>query len=241
MWDGASGRLLRRYRNGEAAIDAYAEDYACLIFGLLELFQADGDPDWLSWAVDLQRRQDELFWDESGGGWFGTTGQDASVLLRLKEDYDGAEPAAGSVSVLNLLALSHLGALPGDAASRIERTFGLFAPRLKTVPRAVPMMAAALSAWHAGMTEVVVVGPRDDGATVSLLREVEQSYQPFVTLVRVDPGTREAAKLAALLPWIGAYAMKDGRPTAYVCRNFSCDSPTTDPAELARKLAQTRA
>ena len=89
--------LLRRYRQGEAGVEAYAEDYAYLIFGLLELFQADGDPAWLEWALTLQRRQDELFWDPADGGWFSTTGQDPSVLLRLKEEYDGAEPAATSV------------------------------------------------------------------------------------------------------------------------------------------------
>jgi hypothetical protein len=237
MWDPSFRRLLRRFRDGEAAIDAYAEDYACLIFGLLELFQADGDPDWLSWAVELQRRQDELFWDEVGGGWFSTTGQDASVLLRLKEEYDGAEPAASSVSVLNLLALSHLGALTGDASSTIERTFGLFAERLTTMPRAVPMMSAALSAWHAGMSEVVIVGPRDDAGTTGLLRAVEQSYQPFVVLVRVDPEGGAASRLASLLPWVGSYTMRGGRPTAYVCRNFACGAPTTDPTELAAKLA----
>ena len=75
MWNADSRRLLRRYRKGHADIDAYAEDYACLIFGLLELFQADPDPMWLEWAIALQHRQDELFWDEAGAGWFSTTGQ----------------------------------------------------------------------------------------------------------------------------------------------------------------------
>ena len=81
---------------------AYAEDYACLIWGLLELFQATGDAAWLEWAIALQARQDELFWDEADGGWFSTTGRDPSVLLRLKEDYDGAEPSASSVAALNV-------------------------------------------------------------------------------------------------------------------------------------------
>ena len=75
LWSDAEQRLLRRYRDGDAAIDGYAEDYAYLIFGLLELFQADGDPAWLDWATTLQARQDELFWDEQDGGWFSTTGQ----------------------------------------------------------------------------------------------------------------------------------------------------------------------
>src|SRR5690606_29947976 len=109
LWDAGARRLLRRYRDGEAGIRGFAEDYAFTIFGLLELFQADGDPEWLSWAIALQERQDELFWDERDGGWFSTDGEDPTVLLRLKEDYDGAEPAPGSMSVLNLLTLHHLG------------------------------------------------------------------------------------------------------------------------------------
>ena len=108
LWNPASATLLRRYRQGDAGVDGYAEDYAYLIFGLLELFQAGGDPEWLEWALQLQERQDALFWDAVDGGWFSTTGKDPSVLLRLKEDYDGAEPAASSVSVLNLLTLAHL-------------------------------------------------------------------------------------------------------------------------------------
>ena len=91
-------RSLRRWREGDASIDGYAEDYASLIWGLLELFQADGDPAWLTWARELQAQQDARFWDEQEGGWFSTTGRDPSVLLRLKEDYDGAEPSASSVA-----------------------------------------------------------------------------------------------------------------------------------------------
>src|SRR5262249_52926572 len=105
MWNHSTGTLLRRYRDGDAAIEGYAEDYAFLIAGLLELFQADPRPAWLEWAIALQRRQDELFWDEADGGWFSTSGQDASVLVRLKEEYDGAEPTASSVSLGNLLIL----------------------------------------------------------------------------------------------------------------------------------------
>ena len=121
LWNADTGTLMRRYRKGDAAVEGYAEDYAYLIFGLLELFQADGDPTWLEWAVALQRQQDARFWDAEGGGWYSTTGNDPSVLLRLKEDYDGAEPAASSVSVLNLLVLSHL--IQEDRyVAQIERT-----------------------------------------------------------------------------------------------------------------------
>src|SRR6201999_3084888 len=106
LWRAESRTLLRRYRQGHAEIDGYAEDYAFLIFGLLELCAADPDPAWLTWAADLQARQDQLFWDDANGGWFSTTGSDPSVLLRMKETYDGAEPAASSVAAMNLQMLS---------------------------------------------------------------------------------------------------------------------------------------
>src|SRR5204862_4656854 len=156
MWNAGSRTLLRRFRDERAEIEAYAEDYACLIFGLLELFQADVDPIWLEWAIALQERQDELFWDDESGGWFSTSGRDPSVLVRLKEDYDGAEPAASSVSVLNLLVLSHL---VGDErwADRIDRTLRLFGTRLETAGRAVPMMAAALSTYVAGVRQIGII------------------------------------------------------------------------------------
>ena len=159
MWNARSGTLLRRYRDGHAEIDGYAEDYAYLISGLLELFQADPTPMWLEWAIALQHRQDELFWDEAAGGWFSTTGSDPSVLLRMKEDYDGAEPTASSVSVLNLLVLSHLVHDP-QWTDRIERTLRLFGTRLEQMGRGVPMMAAALSAYTAGLQQIVIVGRR---------------------------------------------------------------------------------
>src|SRR5258706_4008027 len=105
---------------------------------------------WLEWTITLQHRQDELFWDEAGGGWFSTTGRDPSVLLRMKEDYDGAEPTASSMSVMNLLVLSHL---VDDARwpARIERTLKLFGSRLEQMGRRVPMMAYALSTCIAGV------------------------------------------------------------------------------------------
>ena len=86
----AAGMRVRR-RTSQASIDGYAEDYACVIWGLLELVQATGDAAWLDWALELQKRQDDLFRDDANGGWFATTGEDSSVLLRVKEEYDGAE------------------------------------------------------------------------------------------------------------------------------------------------------
>jgi uncharacterized protein YyaL (SSP411 family) len=233
LWIENDRRLLRRYRAGEAAIDGYAEDYAYLIFGLLELFQADGDPRWLEWAITLQDRQDELFWDEAEGGWFSTTGRDPSVLLRLKEDYDGAEPAASSVSVLNLLALEHL---VGDGRwhAKAERTLSRFGLRIGAAARVVPMMLAALSAWHADHTQIVVVGAPGRDDMNALQREIGGRYLPFAAVIPVTSGQQDA--LARVLPWVSAMSMRDGRATAYVCRAFTCREPVTDPEALAQQL-----
>ena len=233
LWQPEPGALLRRYRGGEAGVGAYAEDYAYLIFGLLELFQADGAPRWLSWALELQRRQDALFWDAQAGGWFSTTGEDPSVLLRLKEDYDGAEPAAASVSAWNLLVLARL---TGEAwlVGRLERTLAASAAPLTQQGRGVPMMAAALSAYHAPGTQIVIAGEPDAPGTRALARAVARRYLPFAVLVPVAPAAHEA--LAAVLPWTAALEPRDGQPTAYVCRDFTCRLPVTSPEALAPLL-----
>ena len=233
LYDDATGTLLRRYRQGHADVPGYAEDYAYLILGLIELFQAQGDPQWLEWALQLQRKQDELFWDPVDAGWFSTTGRDPSVLLRLKEDYDGAEPAASSVSVLNLLVLSHLTDDP-EMAAKIERTFGAFASRAAQMGRAIPMMLAALSTYHAGMTQVVVAGDPTSADASSLLRAAYGQYVPAAIVVPVTPAYEAA--LARLLPWLDAMGMRGGQATAYVCHDFTCQHPTTSPGELAAQL-----
>jgi uncharacterized protein len=233
LWIPETRTLLRRYRKGDAAVEGYAEDYAYLIFGLLELFQADGEPRWLEWALMLQRRQDELFADPVEGGWFSTTGRDESVLLRLKEDYDGAEPSATSVTVLNLLTLSHL---TGDAGfeQSIERAFGVFASRIEQGARTVPMMMAALSAHHAGMSQVVVTGDPAASATRALSEVVARRYLPFA--ITIPLVSEHAASLARLLPWTEAMARRVDTPAAYVCRNFACLTPATSADELIGQL-----
>jgi len=227
-------RLLRRYRDGEAAIDGYAEDYAFLIFGLLELAQADGDPAWLQWAIDLQAMQDRFFWDDADASWFSTTGDDASVLLRLKEDYDGAEPAPASVSVLNLLTLESLVG-SGAWVEKAERTLARFGPRIGAAARVVPLMLAGLSTWHAERTQVVIVGPRDRQDTVTLQREVARRYRPFGVDLPVERGANQEG-LAALIPFVGPMQMRDGQATAYVCRGFVCREPVTGADALAGQL-----
>jgi uncharacterized protein YyaL (SSP411 family) len=237
LWQPATASLLRRWRDGQAGIEGYCEDYACFTWGLLELLQATGDARWLQWARETQAAQDRLFWDESGAGWFNTTGRDPSVLLRLKEDYDGAEPAASSVSVRNLIELTHLE--PDEAATqRIARTLARLGLALGTGARAVPFMAMNLAAWHRGLTQIVVVGREGAADTRALHRVIAGRYLPDALVLPVAPDTPSAAALAAALPWIAPLAPRAGAATAYVCRHFTCEQPVTTPDALAALLSE---
>jgi uncharacterized protein len=233
MWNAEARTLLRRYRDGRAEIEGYAEDYAYLIAGLLELFQADPRAEWLEWAIELQHRQDELFWDDTAGGWFSTTGQDPSVLLRMKEDYDGAEPSASSVSVMNLTLLTHLHEEP-VWTERIEKTLRLYAQRLEQMGRAVPMMAAALAGYISGVQQVVIVG--EGAGAEALLDAAAAPFRPFSMALLLAPAEQEA--LAGVAPFIGAMKLVDGRPAAYICQDFACRAPVTDPEALVAELVR---
>jgi uncharacterized protein YyaL (SSP411 family) len=235
MWDASRGVLRRRYRGEAAAIDGYAEDYACTVFGLLELLQADGDAAWLEWARELQAVMDARFGDAAAGGWFSTTGEDASVLIRMKEDYDGAEPSATSIAAHNLLVLAHLDDTFDE--SRIAGAIGAFGARLESQGRAVPMMAAALSAWHAGMGQVVVTGDPAEPSTRALLDELAGRYLPFTIVLPITPDATEAAQRA--LPFVAAMA-RQGGAAAYVCRHFRCEAPVFDAPSLAAALDRAR-
>jgi uncharacterized protein YyaL (SSP411 family) len=144
--------------------------------------------------------------------------------------------------VLNLLVLSHLVSEPSRAsdgyAEKIVRTLGAFAPRMAQLPRALPMMLTALSTYHAGMAQIVIVGGAQPEATVAMTSLVSASYLPGSVTIPVWPQHRAA--LARLLPWIGFLEPKDGLVTAHVCREFTCETPTTSIEGLRAQLEALR-
>ncbi|MGE5812869.1 MAG: thioredoxin domain-containing protein [Acidobacteriota bacterium] len=231
LWHAGTRTLRRRYRAGEAAIDAYCEDYACLVWSLIELFQADGDPQWLEWALELQSRQDALFADPQGG-WFSTTGEDPTVLLRLKEDYDGAEPAAASVAAQNALWLAHLTGRD-DLRRSAERALAQMQARGQDATRVAPFMAAVLSTYHAGIRQVVLAGSVGAGDTRALRAVVASQYLPFHIVI---PAGDDRASLDSVVPLIGDMQPRDGRATAYVCQDFHCEAPVQEPEALRALL-----
>jgi uncharacterized protein YyaL (SSP411 family) len=180
--------------------------------------------------------QDERFLDAEGGGWFSTTGQDPAVLLRLKEDTDGAEPSASAVSMLNVLTLVHL---TGDERRRghAELTLARFGPKIGAAARALPMMLCALSAWHAGFTQIVVVGDPATAAARGLHRVLAERYLPFALVIPVSPGSQQDA-VSGRLEFVRGMTAGEGA-AAYVCRDFTCQQPVSQPSDLAALLTAT--
>jgi uncharacterized protein YyaL (SSP411 family) len=232
LWRPEQRRLWRRYRDGEAAIDGFGEDYACLAWGLLELFETTGEGRWLDWAAELTDVETDLFFDTADGGWYTTTGDDESVLLRLKEDYDGAEPSGASVTVRNLIRLAQI---TGDTVylDRAQRTFERYGAGLGQVVRVMPLMASNLALWHGRRSEVVLAGAPGYADFTALERVVADRYLPWSVVVPVNPQDRRSSSRT---PWLNAMTAKDGRATAYVCFSFACQAPTSDLAALAAQL-----
>lgn len=241
LWDAEQQTILRSCYRGDKMevqqisppISGFLDDYAFIICGLLDLFEATQQTDWLQWAEELQLRQDELFWDDQGGGYFCSDPSDSTVLLQLKEDQDGAEPSANSVSASNLLRLSHYTGRQ-EWLHRSNQLLAAFSDRLTRIPIALPEMVQALMAQHYTLKQIVICGQRDTPDTTSLLATVNSLFLPHKVLMLID-GTADSF-LCQRLPALSSMSQQGGVATAYVCQDFTCTLPVTDPQELRRLL-----
>ena len=236
LYDSSRKILYRNYRGGRSDIEGFADDYAFVIQGLLDLYEASFDVAWLKFAVELQETQDRLFFDEKSGGYFSTSGKDESVFLRMKDDNDGAEPAANSVAALNLLRLSQLRDDPAAAeAERARKTIDAFATTLSHFPSAMPQMLVALDYSLSKPRQIVIAGKKDAPETKALLKEVHRHFLPKTILVLAD-GDEGQKYLGEKNEAIRAMSLVGGKPAAYVCENFTCKAPVTDRKQLADLL-----
>src|SRR3954469_2895060 len=234
LYDKSRKVLFRNYREGRSAVEGFADDYAFLIQALLDLYEASFDVAWLRWAVELQETQDRLFFDKERGGYFSGAGNDPSILLRLKEDNDSAEPAASSVAALNLLRLAQIRNDSG-LYERAEKTIDAFAPQIGHFPSAMPQMLVALDLSLSTPRQVVIAGAGDSADTRALIAEAHRHFVPNKVLLLADGGDGQRyleEKLEALrgMKSIG------GKPAAYVCENFTCKAPVTEAEELGKLL-----
>ncbi len=230
MFDPATGALLRRYRQGEAAIPGSLDDYAFFTQALLDIYEAQFDLRHLRAAIRLTEKQIELFEDPDHGAFFNSAADDRSLVMRLKEDYDGAEPSANSVAVRNLLRMAQA---TGSERFReaAMRTLAAFHSRLSAVPAALPEMLAACEFLLGDAPRIVLVGEPGGADFASLLAALHARFLPNRILLRVD--SEEAREfLAAGLPAIAGMF----QPGAYVCRGNACQLPTTEAGAFAELI-----
>jgi uncharacterized protein len=226
--------LLRSFREG-ANVNGFASDYAFLVQGLLDLYEASFDTGWIEWAVKLQQRQDELFGDAKKGAYYSTSEKDPDVLLRMKEADDTAEPSPNSVTALNLLRIGYMFD-QADARYSAEKTMKAFATQIERAPALAPQMLVALSWSRSKPKQVVIVGKADDAATQAMLREVYRHFVPHEVLILADGGKGQQF-FGDRVEFMKSVTETDGKPTAYVCENFVCQLPTTDLKALANLLS----
>jgi uncharacterized protein YyaL (SSP411 family) len=229
------GLLLRTYKDGHAKLNAYLEDYAFFIDGLVTLFETSGELQWLEEARTLTATMIEEFWDNEEGAFFYTGRSHENLIVRAKDFFDNATPAGNSVAAEILL---RIGLLTDDAdyQRRAATILRSMAPTVQRYPSGFGRLLCALDFYLGTPKEIALVGEPGTPETQALQEEIWSRYLPNKVVAQVSPGDKRAGDLVAL---VRQRPQVDGKTTAYVCENFVCKTPTTDPRELASQLLKT--
>ncbi len=233
-----NGRLLRRWREGEAAILAFHDDYAFFSRGLLDLYEATLDARWLEESVRLAREMIRLFWDEESGGFFYAASGAENLIVRPKEYYDGAVPAGNSAAAGLLVRLARM---TGDEVfeDKARRTMMSHAESLIQYPSGYPEMLMALDFSLAAPREIILAGDKRAPAFESMLAVVRSGFDPWFVLLCNPPG-EEGARTQRLAPFLAKQTAPAGEVRGYVCENHVCKLPVSDAAGLADILKKSR-
>ena len=223
-------KLARRYRAGEAKFTASLDDYAYLIQGLFDLYEADFDEQWLSWTSHLQKKQDELFWDKDRGGYFFSEAEGSLLPGRNKRFEDNARPNSNAVSALNLLKLYNF-TLHKPFRKKAKTIFSLAGDMMNRTHNAFSQMFIALDFYLDRSKEVIVVGPKKSHEKESILQMLRDEFLPNKTVGYISPDAKSS------FPVFENKTTAEGRTIVYVCENNVCKYPTEEIAK-ARELVQ---
>ena len=230
------GRLLHRFREGEAGIDAHLDDYAFLVWGLMETYEASLDARYLKTALELNSDMILHFWDGQAGGLYFTSDDAENLIVRKKEFYDGALPSGNAVAMLNLLRLSRF---TGDAGLE-ERAFILqkaFSEQVRQFPSGYTHFLTAVDFGLSSSQDVVISGSLGAHEMLAALRS---RFSPSQVLL-FRPSGEESAEIDAVASFAKSYAPVNGKATAYVCSGRSCKEPTTEVKDLLALLGEKQA
>ncbi|MFZ5650778.1 MAG: thioredoxin domain-containing protein [Bacillota bacterium] len=224
------GRLLARYREGEAAFPGYIDDYAFLQWGLMELYEVTLEPEYLKRALMLLEQMTELFWDIEKGGFFFYGSDSEQLIARPKEVYDGAVPSGNSVAALNILRLARITGRE-ELTELVERQFKAFAGVVSEYPKAHSFFLTAYQSSITPSREIVIAGKAGSEGVKKMAEAVRREFLPETVLI-FRPDNGEAGEIEQLAPFIRGRRSIGGMPAAYICENFSCHEPTTDVERL---------
>ncbi|KAI0074994.1 hypothetical protein K474DRAFT_1709403 [Panus rudis PR-1116 ss-1] len=242
LYDEETGKLTRSYRK-EPGPTGQADDYAFLIQGMLDLYEASGKEVYISWAIRLQEKQDELFYDDAKGGYF-VSAPDPHVLIRMKDAQDGAEPSASSVTLSNLNRLSHFADnRHGEYHAKADSIVKANAQILKQAPFALANMVSGAMLSLKGYKQFIVSGEPAASETSAFLQAIREQFIPNRVLIHLDPSKppKEIAKvndtISSLIKDESQKADdKEGKPNVRICENFTCGLPVYEVDELERRL-----
>ena len=234
LYDSSTGVLLRRYRDGEAAIAGFLDDYALFGTALLDLYETTFSAGYLETALAAGERMKALFEDADNGGFYSSASDDHQLVLRLKDDYDGAEPSGNSAAAGLLLRLSHLTGR-ADFRASVEKTLAAIGGRFRGSPSAIPQMLVVQMAAAGAPKQIVIAGRRHDSMTQEMLRTVYRRFLPGRLILLLD-GKETRERMSRWAPAVAHMTETDGRPAAYVCENFTCHRPVTDIGGLRELL-----
>ena len=233
----SGGRLLRTYRDGQAKLLGYLEDYSFVIDGLLALYEATFDLRWLDEAVTLADSMIELFWDEGIGGFYDTGSDHETLVVRPRDVFDNAQPCGGSVASDVLLRLAVFTG-NNDYSAKAAVPLRSLHQAMSQSPGGTGHWLSALDFYVSPPKEIAVIGPRDDPATQALLDTVFHRFLPNKVVMGVEtPLIPAVDNSEADIPLLAGRGMVGGLPSAYVCQNYACQLPVTDPADLAEQLS----
>jgi len=235
----SEGRLLHRYRNGEAALTAHIDDYAFLIYGLLELYEATFEVYYLETALGLNEDLIRHFWDHENGGFYFTADDGERLLVRQKEIYDGAVPSGNSVAMFNLLRLGRITA-SADFEEKAARIGRAFYGNVSQLPSAYTQLIAAADFAIGPSYEVVIAGDLQADDTRQMLDAIRGIFVPN-KIVILHPTDQTPPSIDDIVPFIKDHSSIDGKATAYVCLDYNCQLPTKDIGTVLRLLGSDQA
>ena len=229
------GRLLKRYRKGQAGLDAPLNDYAFMVWGLLELYQATYEPRYLQHAILLNANMLTHFWDQQNGGLYLTADDGEKLLVRSKEIYDGAIPSGNSVAVYNLTRLAHMTGTT-DYITKAEAIIKAFSDQVKKYPAGHSLLMVALEYALNPNYEVVIVGDVKNEDTRLMLAALRRPFIPEKVVLFRSAEQSTAEAIIGIAPYTRSMAARNGQATAYVCQDFACKLPTTSIQQMLENL-----